>query len=671
MPYTLEQGQEVLKDTIKNKITHVDYDRVVKIADEYTKYVSGEDIGSLLKQFNPRESIEQFTQRKELTQAITSDMANRILTPMFKIGRSHADVTISWDNSEKADEKKNELVAVASDFYGDESVEHYLTNRMVELDGTDPNSFIVVEFDGEVNPIDKTTKVEPYPFEVNSKEAINYKYVNNELQFLIVFNGRHTLYLENEAITAEQILVEEISGYILESNQELFTVKDNNGKIIEAYILTTTQHKAGRIPARRVGTKKDLTTRGRTCVPIIHPAHPYFKKSIKTVSEFDLTNCLHVFQQKIQYDEVCPGDITKHSTCNTGKTADGGMCSVCKGTGWKTHTSSADIIRVKLPRDPKDIVSLENYIAYKGPKMDLLEFQKKLGLYELTELAVKAVYNSDLYNSNQTVATATEKTIDLDSVYDTLKPFADSWSAMWKHIMHVIASYRDLDKGITIQHKFPKDFKMKSVTMLLEDLNKANNSGAPSYIKNEINKDLAQKLYIDKPNELLKIDVKNKFFPFNGKTENEINNIITNDLTSKFNKILYANFDNIFDELDSENSVGEVNFYMIEKSKQLDLIKAKVQVIIDELDSSMANDRAIAFNPSNIEGGGNGLSQSVGGLTGMIEIAKAVASGLYDLDAAIALVSDRFGITEDEARKQLGTPSISGEQAINKVATLT
>jgi len=40
----------------------------------------------------------------------------------------------------------------------------------------------------------------------------------------------------------------------------------------------------------------------------------------------------------------------------------------------------------------------------------------------------------------------------------------------------------------------------------------------------------------------------------------------------------------------------------------------------------------------------------------MIEIVKAVASGVYDLDAAISLVSQRFGVSEEEARKQLGTP---------------
>jgi hypothetical protein len=65
--------------------------------------------------------------------------------------------------------------------------------------------------------------------------------------------------------------------------------------------------------------------------------------------------------------------------------------------------------------------------------------------------------------------------------------------------------------------------------------------------------------------------------------------------------------------------------------------------------------------PANIYseiGKGNALKDSVGGLTGMIEIAKAVASGLYDLEAAVKLVSDRFGITEQEARDQLGTPSL-------------
>lgn len=612
MPIKLDKAKEILKATITKDLKHPDYVRVCKIADEYTKYVTGEDVGSLLARFNPRESVEQFTQRVELTQAVTSDMANRLLTPMYKIGRSRADVTLSWKSTENTDKKKTLLLDAASNFYGDESVESYLTNRMVELDATDPNSFIVVEFAGAYDPAKPEQKVLPYPFEVNSKEAINYQYINNELQFLVVENefialdkekkpkecSKYTIYVDNDAVVAHEILKDNLEAFKLENQGvEVWEIKEDDGQGKEEYYaITIAEHKAGRVPARRVGTKKDLTTRGRTCVPIIHPAHPYFKKSIKTVSEFDLSTCLHLFPQKIQYDEVCPGDMPNNKPCAHGKTLEGHICTECKGSGFKTHTSSADIIRVKLPKDVKDMVSLENYITYKGPPIDLLKFQKDYGLYELTTLATKAVYTSDLYSTDTVSTTATEKTIDLDSVYDTLKPFADSWSAMWKHIMYTIAAYRDVAKESEINHQFPKDFKMKSVTMLLEDLGKANTSGAPSYIKNEINKDLAQKLYIDKPSELLKIEVKNKFFPFNGKSENEINNIITNDLTSKFNKILYANYDNIFDELDAENSIDTVNFYRIEKTKQFELIKAKVQVIIDELDTASSSERASSFN---------------------------------------------------------------------------
>jgi hypothetical protein len=54
----------------------------------------------------------------------------------------------------------------------------------------------------------------------------------------------------------------------------------------------------------------------------------------------------------------------------------------------------------------------------------------------------------------------------------------------------------------------------------------------------------------------------------------------------------------------------------------------------------------------------------------MIEIAKAVASGLYDLDAAVALVSDRFHLSPEEARRQLGTPRVQGTDAIDKVSQL-
>lgn len=75
-----------------------------------------------------------------------------------------------------------------------------------------------------------------------------------------------------------------------------------------------------------------------------------------------------------------------------------------------------------------------------------------------------------------------------------------------------------------------------------------------------------------------------------------------------------------------------------------------------------------------ILGGGktaSDLKYTVGGMTSIIEVVKAVSSGVYDLEAAIALVMDRFGLTYEDAKKQLGTPqqvtSTSEADKINKL----
>lgn len=601
MAYDLIKGKQVLIETIKGDLTHKDYKRVCEIAKRYTAYVTGEDIESLLIRFNPREDLEAFKQRVELTQLVTPYIANRLMTPMFKAGRTLAAKTLSWNNKEKSDEKKKKISDALSKYFGDMSLDDYLSVRLVQLDSTDPNSFIVTECPAE--GISETEK--PYPFEVNSEEAINYKYKNNKLQFLIVLNkindlNRYTIYLKDDLIVAQQINVDDLNNFMIDNPNAEIIYKDEKKKD-EVYVLTTATHKAGRIPAVRVGTNRDLTTRTRTCVPLIHPAETFFKKSIKTISEFDLTITLHTFPQKYSYDTVCPGDIQNNIICQTGRAPDGTACSICKGTGFNEHKTAQDTVRVPMPDTLKDIVPLEYLSAYKHPPSEILEFMKELGLYEIPELAIKAVYTSELFVKDTIATTATEKNIDLESVYDALKSFTDQWSNVYKHSVTVIAAYLSLANDIVIDHKFPKDFKMKSLEMLLDNLQKASSSGAPSYIKKEIYKDIAQKLYVDKPEELIKIEVKEKFFPFNGKTESEIMNITSNGLCSSFNKILYANFDLIFDELEQENTTDTVSFYNMELSAQRKLLIKKVTEYITVIDGELSNERAATFGAFNKE----------------------------------------------------------------------
>lgn len=606
MALKLEKGKELLKKVIQNDLRHKDYKRVCDIADEYTKYVTGSDIGTLLKQFTPRESDDLFKQRVKITSLTTPDIANTLATPMYKVGRTTADTSITWKNKETSEAHRKDLTDSANEFWGIASVEKYLTIRMPSMDMTDPNSFIVVEFEGafDANKPESATnkKVQPYPFEVNSKEAIHYQYINNRLQYLIVLNDvdqvKFTIYLENESIVAIEIKEGELAATKQAFPDAEIWFKDE--KIKEKgpiYYVQTFEHKGGMMPARRVGTVLDTETRQRTCVPMIHPAKTYFEKAIKTVSEFDLTNALHTFPKVFRYGNPCPGNMKEGIVCNDGKIVSGeenANCPICKGTGWDNQTTTASEIIVRAPKEMKDMVSLEMMMTYKSPPIELVEFQKELGLFTLKELAIKATYNGDTYVSDTTAVTATAKNIDLESVYDTLKPFADNWSDMWKHIITLIANYRDLKVDV-INHTFPKDFKMKSLTMLLADLTLANSSGAPSFIKKSIIHDIAKKMYVDRPGELLKIQTMEKFFPFNGKSENEINYILANGLVSDFDKIFYVKFDSIFFEIEQEMGEG-INFYAMDFKKQKALIIKKVDEYIATLEEEGADSRATAFN---------------------------------------------------------------------------
>lgn len=660
MTIELNTGVQILLDTVSDNLRHEDYKHVCDLADDYMVYVTGQGFEKKLKMFNPRESKEMYEQRIALTQITTPDIAGGCIKPMYKVGRTAAGKSITWKDLSTTEKNKKILEDAAKMFYGEHSVDEYLTYRQVDLDSTDPNAFIVVEFrtetgDGVVDPANKNSKAIPYPFEVSSKEAINYIYQNGVLQWLVVENTvvmetktkpkvgeKYILYLDNNSVVMTQIDKTVVEDWKVENNPiAIDSISSDKAPLKEGvtyffetpkksdkryFMVQVFAHNIGFNPARRVGIIPDLRTRKRTCVPLIHQAQPYFEKSIKTISEFDLTNCLHVFPQKIQYSDPCPGyqepietrDQALHNNtpsgermynligCNRGYTPNGQACRACHGTGFKYHQSAQDMLQIRMPKELSELVSLENVLVYKSPPIDLLEFQKNLGLFEYRYFAQKAVYNSENFSKKDIQKTATESTLDLDSVYDTLKPFADNYSAMWRHIMKCIAELRDIAKDMEIIHIFPTDFKMKASADLMDELTKASACGAASHIKKALSLDITNKLYVDKPEEILKITTKEKFNPFSGKTENEINMIIANTLCSKYALVLYANFDQIFADIEFDTAQKvvpnpiqnksveptlEINFYQMEEKMQRDLVRAKVaeyQLAIDTEDAATA-----------------------------------------------------------------------------------
>lgn len=88
--------------------------------------------------------------------------------------------------------------------------------------------------------------------------------------------------------------------------------------------------------------------------------------------------------------------------------------------------------------------------------------------------------------------------------------------------------------------------------------------------------------YVDNPEEYSRYQIRESFNPFSNKSEEEILVMLTSNLTTQFNKVLYLNLSLIFSKIEMENA----DFYRLAKKKQIELVKKEVDEIIKALDTT-------------------------------------------------------------------------------------
>lgn len=591
----IAQKLERFKKMIKTKKKHLDYQRTVDLAKEYKAHVSGVGIEEYLKRFNQREDEEMFAQRKRLTNAISQSVAASLMKPFNKVSRNK---NIKNKFNLKSDKVREEVVKqMSAGFYGTnelntKGLDYWLRNRFIELTFTDPNAFLMIEWTPK--PLDQP--VEPYPYEITSENVFYYKYVNGVLTQIFSRQKETMYYLDKDGVEQEKAIdaftLYEIgsSMKVVEYDPKQFAAEGNvidesyqySYKEGKSYFLVTyNETKLDFIPAFRVGYMRDTATDGRTFVNPFESAMPYFRKALKAVSELDLSITLHTFPQKIMYVYPCQG-VTKVKKCNGGFLADGSQCTKCKGSGFQLAGSGQDAIMLKLPDNPQqqDIVDLDKLIAYKTPPIELIKFQNEYvkGLKTDSHLSV--------YNSNQLLAydpqfakTATEVDSNTEGIYDTLFPYTEKFSEVWKTIMKIFVRIAGFDGDFELIHIFPTDLRLKTMSVLMSELKTANESKAPSYFRDAILEEIANQIYEGDDLGKLKHFTRHKFFPFSGKTETEIQFLMASSYVSNFTKVLYANFEAIFTDI--EKAVP--NFYKMKYDQQWETLNEYAKPYVDEI----------------------------------------------------------------------------------------
>ena len=574
---------------------HADYQRTVDLAKEYKAHVSGVGIDDYLKRFAKREDEEMFEQRKRLTNSISQSVASSLQKPFYKVARNK---NVKKKFTLKGDKTREEIVQkMILGFYGTnelntKGLDFWLKNRFIELTFTDPNAFVVIEW--EAKP--ENVPLEPYPYEVNSIDAYDYIYKHGVLNELFTRQSETIIYLDKDGAEKEKVVdaftlyeigsslkvVEycpkyfEAKGIVIDETRQV-TFVENEIHFIATYNETNLDF----IPAFRVGYIRDTATDGRTFVNPFESAMPYFRKALKAVSELDLSITLHTFPQKLQYVTKCKGKGTKK--CNNGMVSGTQtVCSECKGSGLQIHTSGQDAIYFPLPDTPDEMFDLDKILVYKQPPIDLIKFQDEY-VRNLKKDAHLSVYNSNMFLAEdpQFAKTATEVNTNTQGIFDTLFPYTEKFSEVWKTAVKVFVRLSGFLTDFELIHIFPTDLEIKTVAVLMAELKLANESEAPSYFRDAILEEIANQVYEGDELGREKHFTRHKFFPFSGKTETEIQFLMASPYVSNFTKVLYANFEAI--STDIEKAVP--NFYKLNYNLQWEKLNEFVKPYLEEINS--------------------------------------------------------------------------------------
>lgn len=565
-------------DLVMRGEPHKYHQRNTENTELYTALVSGDGLDKYMKQFHQREDDVMFKQRKDLTNHICHSVCKNVRDVEYKVPRSNSITKAILGSNET---KIKDLKDILKKFWGRYSFDDWMSLRWIELNDTDPNAFVVIDW----KEFEPTEYAQPYPYEVSSENTYDFQYVNNILQYLIERKVRSleteelstfTIWDENETIRLSQMSQEEakdLLGYIYDKKEKIQEI--SLGDVLYVYIdevfYLVSQfepHNLDAVPAYQVGYVRDVATKGKTFLPPWWASIPILKNLINAKSELDLAEALHTFPQKVQYVNRC-----RNKMCNEGRLPDDKVCPKCNGLGYEVHTTGQDTILLPMPKDKEEMLDLEKIMHYFYPPTELLEHMDKY-VDKLSRRCMQLVYNSEIYSREMIAETATGRNIDLQAVYDTLYPMVKEMAMDWEWGVTMVAKITDLDEGITAQFTFSKDFKLKSVDQYYEDLKTVTESDASFFIKSSIEDDIARLIYSDDKMAYARYNTLRRFNPFLGDSQEMIMvKISKGGIATNFNKVLYTNYKAIFDDLERENKT----FWILSADKQWDLIQAKVE----------------------------------------------------------------------------------------------
>lgn len=580
---TLDSARLRLEPLILTSGTHADYARTVAHATLCRRLSTGKT-DELLQQF-AREDAEEFAVRKQLTVAVSPALWDEARKPFYQVSRlsggqvdKRLDYPADLSDAERL-RRQGVLSPALERFYEGRPLEAYLSQhvtRSVAL--TDPNAWLLCEF----GTFDfRAERPRPYPVLLPCEAAVDFTRFAGEVTSVtfrtrVGASWRYTCYLDNEALDYWPVAYDGAGNPVStlpEGSTKAGELRDEGNQLRYEYRVLL--HRAGRVPAARIGYIPDEETDGRTCVSPFNAALPFLLMELKTGSELQIVMSQVAHPQKAQFVNRCagaPGD-----TCTNGLNSSLQPCSECGGTTRsQIATSAADTLRVPIPKDLADVkLKLTEMVAYFAPGVDVPKLQIEYQNH-LTNRIKEVLFGTSLLNKTSTTQTATERLAQLAQLNTALTPFADQFTALYEHAGLVSAAYLDVAAGLDVVYDFPPGLELADVSDLEAAYAEAVTAGMPAFYLEQQLRTIIRRRFATSPEELRKMLIKCRFITFLGLSEEAVQKMSLTGNCSAEERVLRSHADIIFTELELADS----GFYELSYTAQQAAVNAKVKDIL-------------------------------------------------------------------------------------------
>lgn len=554
---------------------HPGYKWSVEYSEDLKAYFGGVNVDKKMRIFARRETEDLFQQRKEITAEVQSALGMMLEKPVAKIERSNWQKYVVVDSDEDGS-KAREFEKEQLNRFGPKGLFPYTFERLRYWNIYDPNCFVAID----IKPFDNSKeKAKPYPVEITSDQAIDFKYDQADLLYLACLQERDglkrfTLYQPIQTVVLQQITDEEKKTYlVLPAQDQPFPENVEDGALVNISnkfykAIIPLPHQYDKTPAVRAGYIDNPMDDGRTKLSIFHPALPFAKKLLKTNSEVDLTTALVGSPIPIRFGDKCDAD-----GCNKGyDRASGAKCGTCNGTGKKVRpTSVAEEIVVEFPDSKEDLITeLSNMFAYAHFPPEAAELLITR-LDWCLEKSYWFLYGTELTTKSEVAQTARFHSAAEQSKNDALWSYSKHTSFACGYISKVIASFTFVPGGFA-QPLIPSNLRFEISYDAFDELKTARDAGASIDACAVLQMRVMDVILQDDPEALKRAKIEDQFNPFRGASESQIIVMLNSPFVSDEKKLFYLNKSDIVSELANKNPL----FYSLTYEKQKALIDAKV-----------------------------------------------------------------------------------------------